>query len=117
FEGFAGYGGHPLPREVHYGNMTGSQFWECMKEDPSTAKLVRGSGPELFLCPLREDPPSDRIDYWGPALTVNRLAGKDPIACDAPGNHREGGKVLFKAGEIRERSQGDFEHFAARCLR
>jgi len=87
----------------------GQAFWMALTT--VMPPLVDVTEQEVFLCPVKGDSPVGEIDYFGPGLKINKLAGGDPVGCDDPDNHKEGsstagndatGNVLRKSGDVLE---------------
>jgi prepilin-type N-terminal cleavage/methylation domain-containing protein len=91
---------------------TGTAFWGVLTS--VNPPLVSPSEREVFLCSVKGEDTGD-IDYWGPGNTVGRLAPGDPVGCDDPVNHQEGGdtssqsgNVIRKSGDVIELSSDDW---------
>src|SRR5947207_2979835 len=69
-------------------NTEGAQFWAALTT--TTPPLIDSTEMEVLLCPVKGDLAIGEIDYYGPGLKVNKLAGGDPVGCDDPDNHKEG---------------------------
>jgi type II secretory pathway pseudopilin PulG len=85
---------------------TGSEFW--LKLTKTTPPLVDSSEQEVFLCPVKGQPGGSKCDYLGPAAPALDLKATDPLGADHPGNHKKGGNVLHKAGDIVELLDPEF---------
>ena len=85
---------------------TGSAFW--LKLTRTTPSLVDPSEMEIFLCPVHDKSTIGACDYLGPSRPVKTLPGGDPVGADRKGNHREGGNILRKSGDVLELQDADF---------
>src|SRR5688500_18944615 len=55
----------------------GTAFWSALTT--TVPPLVDPSEMEVFLCPVKGEPQIGEIDYFGPGMKVNKLAGGDPV--------------------------------------
>ena len=98
-------------------SVEGAAFWSALTT--TTPPLVDQTEMEIFLCPVREEMAIGEIQYYGPGAKINKLAGGDPVGCDDPDNHSEGGKtgtndasgnVLRKSGDVLEMTGNDWNN-------
>ena len=95
---------------------TGRAFWQAVRE--LEYKTVKGEWrplhPDPFICPVYGRTPSRptdplSIDYRGPKKVRERFEDTpkgEPLGADRPGNHGDGGHVLFLDLSVREMPAG-----------
>ncbi len=106
----AQFGGRGTEWRTCYGQ--GREFWVVMTR--TQPPLIDSSNADLLLCPaLGAYFPGD-LQYLGPAESVFKKPGSVPVGCDDWNNHRSGGNVLYKSGDVINLSPGEWASFRDR---
>ncbi|MHC4607388.1 MAG: hypothetical protein ACYTAF_10745 [Planctomycetota bacterium] len=89
--------------------LRGRAYWQAIRE--LRYRDIRGNWhpirPDPFVCPVHGRTESDRenpaaIDYLGPNYDATALVDGRPLAADRPGNHADGGYVLFFDSTVKD---------------
>ena len=88
---------------------TGSAFW--LKLSKTQPPLVDPATADVFICPVKGD--GSKCDYLGPGSPASSLPQDAIVGADKPGNHRDGGNVVRKSGDVVEHADPDFRKLTA----
>ncbi len=82
--------------------VTGGDFWLYLAQ--CNPPLVDASMSEVYDCSVTPGAGGLRdCEYRGPHRNVNwpQWPDEDPVGADRAGNHRDGGNVLLRSGDVR----------------
>jgi hypothetical protein len=89
-----------------YPTETGSAYW--LKLTRTTPPMIGPTELEVLLCPVHDKSAPGTCDYLGPSRPYKALVPADPVGADRKGNHRDGGNIMKKSGDVLELIDADF---------